>query len=298
MPMMLPVLGGDRPSVPPTVLGEWIQDAAQVERAHRATIAWLRSRLPGYPQLPAPQLARGTQLTTHEFTRRLVWTRHELAAGFQFQDPSVVPLRTLGATEEHAARAAEATRRLSRALAQTGEWQRLAEATAVLSSSDRAELLAARKTINKVLKPEAIDAYEPELALPRDAYRRQVVADAVDTLNGASHEFAVAFEDVDRLLEFSCSMVFGQLAVYRTVSVESVTDLGSDNEEPGCVEFAIASESYVDPGALCWLNDPLLPDAVFLTAVTYDFDQASGMKLLARGRVLAGTATTWARPAP
>lgn len=298
VPMMLTVLGGAQASVPPAVLSGWLEDAVQVEHAHRITIAWLRSRLPGYPQLSAPQLARGTHLTTHESTRRLVWTRDELAAGFQFHDPPAASLATLGATEEHSARAAEAARSLARALVQTAEWQRFAEATAALSSSDRAELLAARKTIAGALKPEAIDAHEPDRAWPRDNYRRQVVADVIDSLNGASHEYAVAFEDADRLLGFSCSDVFGQLAVYGTVSVDRVSDLAAHNEGPAGVEFTVADAVYLSHGAICWLDDPLVPDAVILTVVSHNFTQATGLRISAKGRVLAGTATTWLRPTP
>lgn len=63
----------------------WLQSAARIEAAHRTTIAWLRSRMPGYPQLPAPQLAPGTALTTTEYTFRLAWQPGERAAGLQMR---------------------------------------------------------------------------------------------------------------------------------------------------------------------------------------------------------------------
>src|SRR4051794_21223524 len=52
--------------------GDWLAATTRVESAHRATVAWLRARLPGYPALPAPQLTSGSPLRTPEFTPRLV----------------------------------------------------------------------------------------------------------------------------------------------------------------------------------------------------------------------------------
>jgi hypothetical protein len=64
---------------------DWLTDAGRVEVAHRESIAWIRSRLPRYPGLLAPQLARDSPLTTPEFTWRLAWSRADLSSGLQFQ---------------------------------------------------------------------------------------------------------------------------------------------------------------------------------------------------------------------
>jgi hypothetical protein len=55
----------------------WPELAVRIEAVHWLAVAWLRSRVPGYPNLPAPHLARGTPLTTIEFTDQLIWTREE-----------------------------------------------------------------------------------------------------------------------------------------------------------------------------------------------------------------------------
>lgn len=298
VPQMLSVVDGGAPSVRPAVLNQWLEDATRVEGVHRVTVAWLRSRLPGYPQLPAPQLAKGTPLTTDEFTYRLTWTREELAAGFQFQNPPSEPLATLGATEQHAARVDDAARRLALALAGTAQCQRLRAADAALSPGDRAELAAARKAVTDASKPAVVDAHEPDLAVPRDAYRQQVVADAVGALTGPAREYADAFDAADRLIELACSDVFGQLAVYGTVAVNGVTDLAAHGAGPGTVAFTVEDTIHLATGTVAWLDDPLFPDAVHLTGLSYSFDQALGMRVRATGRALVGTATVWPRPAP
>lgn len=298
VPQMLPLAHGGAPSVPPDVLKAWLEDASRVEGAHRVTVAWLRSRLPGYPRLPAPHLALGTPLTTNEFTWRLPWTREELVAGFQFQNPPAKPLQALGATEQDAARANEAARRLAGALADTEQWQRLQAADAALSPGDRADLAAARKVVADASKPSVVDAHEPDLAIPRDAYRQQVVDDAVDALIGPAREYADAFDAADRLIELACSDVFGQLAVHDTVALNGVTDLAANGAGRGTVAFTVEETVPLDIGTVVWLDDPLFADAVHLTGLSYSFDQAIGMRVRATGRALFGAAAVWPRPAP
>jgi ABC-type glutathione transport system ATPase component len=59
----------------------------------------------------------------------------------------------------------------------------------------------------------------------------------------------------------------------------------------------LARMVHLDPGTVCWLDDPLLPDAVHLTGLGYSFDQAAGTRVRATGRALVGTAAVWPRPA-
>jgi hypothetical protein len=293
---MLSVLRPGAPSVPPDVLKAWLADASRVEGSHRVTVAWLRSRLPGYPRLPAPQLARGSPLTTDEFTYRLTWTREELAAGFQFQNPPAEPLKLLDATDQDTARADEAARHLAVALAGTAQWQRLHAADSALSATDRLELVAARKAVAEASKRAVVDAHEPDVAVRRDAYRRQVVHDAVGSLAGTAREYADAFDAAEKLIQLACSDVFGQLVVYGPVALRGVADLAANGAGPGSVEFTVENTVHLDTGTVAWLDEPLFTDAVHLTGVSYSFDQVLGVRVRATGRALVGTAAVW--PAP
>lgn len=297
VPMMLSVMPDNAPTVQPQVLRSWLDDANAVEGAHHVTVAWLRSRLPGYPLLPAPQLARGTPLTTDEYTYRLTWTRDELAAGFQFQDPPSQAVELLGASAREAARADEAARRVAVGLLETAAWRRLGDADAALSPDARAELVAARKAIAAASRPSLVDAHEPVLALPRDAYRQQVLANVLETLVGTALEYAEAFDAAERLLELAASDVFGQLVVYRPVVLTGVTDLAAHGTERGTIEFTVKDTAHLDVGSLAWVDDPLCPDAVHLTGLSYSIDRATGTRVRATALVLGGTAAVWPRPA-
>src|SRR4051794_13733633 len=79
--------------------GDWLAAVGQAEGAHRATVAWLWARLPGYPALPAPQLAPGSPLTTPEFSNRLVWTPGERGQGLQLAEPQPTIAEALGADD-------------------------------------------------------------------------------------------------------------------------------------------------------------------------------------------------------
>ena len=48
----------------------WLGTAAAAEITHGIMTAWLRSRMPGYPDLPTPQLAPGVPLTVPDLSTR------------------------------------------------------------------------------------------------------------------------------------------------------------------------------------------------------------------------------------
>lgn len=133
----------------------WLDDARRVDSAHRDTVAWLRSRMPGYPSLPAPQLARGTPLTTVEFTTRLAWIPGERARGLQFQSAPPSAAAALQATGQQRHRLDETARALAVAMENSEEWARLAAATDALDRDARSSLQHARAQLNQrlVLQP-------------------------------------------------------------------------------------------------------------------------------------------------
>lgn len=119
---------------------DWFDAAKRVEAAHRLTCAWLRARMPGYPSLPAPQLAPGSPLVTDEFTFRLIFSPGERAQQLQLRDfPPEVP-NELQADAVVAKGLMQASRDVASALVATPEWITLADATAALDDFARAEL--------------------------------------------------------------------------------------------------------------------------------------------------------------
>ncbi|WP_037624140.1 hypothetical protein [Streptomyces aureus] len=292
----LPNLAPDIP-LDPAQWGAWRQAAARIEAAHRTTIAWLRSRMPGYPQLPAPQLAPGTALTTTEFTRRLAWQPGERAAGFQMKNLPPQATSTLQATAGQTRTLQESARALAAALQASQPWQQLAAARQALDEASRRELTAARARLKQRLSGAAVDAHATSRVLSRHNYRCTVLDEELATLTGPARQFADAFDNADKLVELAASDVFGQLALYGgPLLVQNVTDI---DFEPGTlrhVHFSVDTDHWFNTGELIQIDDPLVADTCHLISTTVNFGSAIAPRLTAR--ILPGTASLWRAAAP
>ncbi len=276
----------------------WLDTALRVETAHRVTIAWLRARMPGYPNLPAPQLALGAPLTAGESDFELVWTREERAQGMQFQDPPVQIGQILQAAPAQQRQLIDGMRAVAVALERTGEWARLSDATAALTDPARAELRLARGTVARRLRQAEVDAHSP-LLLARFNYRVAVLKQVLSTLSGPAQRYATAFGTANGLLETAASDVFGELATYGPpVSISPPQDIDLRPGTFRLVSFTrtITEETdfpeLLEMGQILWLGDPLVPDAVRLIGAEHRFDD-SGATESWTGVILAGTSNAW-----
>ncbi len=272
----------------------WLDDARRVESAHRDTVAWLRSRLPGYPSLPAPHLAPGTPMTTTEFTWRLIWAPRERAQGLQFLSAPPQTGPVLQTTEGELRRLDETARALAAALERTDEWTRLVAATGALDSDARASLRRTRSALRLRLAEEAVTAHEPSLAMIRDNYRHVALSEEIEALPRAAREYSDAFGFADQLVETVASDVFGQLAAYgEPLQYPPPQHLDVGAGSPQMVTFTISDSMWSETGSIVWVNDPLVPDAVHITTVTVNINAVTGDVQRVTGTVLAGTAAAW-----
>lgn len=295
IPMMLHVIPGLDPGILGTTWTSWLDDARSVETAHRDTVAWVRSRLRGYPLLPAPQLSPGTPLTTNKFTWRLIWTPGERSRQLQFQPAPPQASLALQATEVERRRLDNCARAVVAAFEDTDEWAHLAAATEALDGDARASLRSVRATLQQRLTAQAVDDHEPSLAMHRDSYRRVVLSEEIETLSGSAREYTDAFDAADQLVEKAASTVFGQLAAHgeptRHVRPQDVELLPHR-----AVTFTL-TDNVLPPeiGSVAWIDDPLIPDAVHINAYNMSYERATGVAVSVSGSVLTGTATAWGR---
>lgn len=270
----------------------WFQAAGDVEAAHRATVAWIRAHLHGYPMLPAPQLVAGSPLTTREFTFRTIWQPGERGQQLHLQD---VP--SLGDVLHGDAAAArdvhERTRLLADAFQETPEWIALATAHEALDQNARAELAAARLEAKDRLRSSAVDAHEPTRALPRAAYREGVIREVIEGLTGAARTYAEAFESADGLVELAASQVFSQLVCYPVTTLPA-NDLDVTPGTPSRVHFTTSDAVLISvgTGSVAWIADPLVDDAVFVTSLSINFGPQEPLVQMS-GNLLHGTGAAW-----
>lgn len=250
---------------------DFIDDGRNVLAAHIATVAWIRSRLPGYPQLYVPHLASGTTLTTTDFTFDLPWHRTHLLAGLQFESHPVGVEDRLGCSPVDLRPAAV---KLGAALAKEESWLRFREARGNLNPQALTEVRAARKSVKQRLRPSEVDAFEPGLILPRDALRRRLLAEEIETLAGYARLYVDAFSAVDELIALVADSVFSELVTYGAVA--RIPNVESVVVEPGgnAISFeTTGSVRLLRLGQLVLLAHPLIQDCIRVESIGWHFQE-------------------------
>lgn len=271
-------------------LNEWLAVGRRVEWAHRGTIAWIRSRLPGYPSIPTPHLVADSPLTTVEYTDRLTWAPRERRLGFQFKAEPPGVGEALDASPENKRLLANAARAVVRAFSRTPEWEQLSESRQSLDDAAIAELNEARRQLKDRLRPENVDEFEPNLAMRRSQYREEALRRSIDGLSGRAREFADAFEAVDRQIERCASDAFSQLVLHAEFPlIEAPTDIELLPGPPQRVGFTAEEDLWPYPAIVVWIRDNHVRDAVYVESVNWTMNIASGADHRIQGTILDGT---------
>ena len=272
----------------------WLADALRLEEAHRETVAWLRSRFPGYPLIPAVHLVPGTANTTREFTWRLVWPRGDFGRGLQFQAAPVRVGELLGvsASEQKALNAS--AQLVARALESTVEWDRFAHAARALDRDALAELTDARAALKSRLSDAMVSEFEPNNAVRRYEYRASTLVGVVGALSGAALEYSEAFSALNDLVEYAVSDVFGQLAIYGPPElISGGRDLELSGGKTGEVAFTLMGTPFMETGSLIWLDDPLVRDALYVVSASMSWSDPDPLVMRLKCKVVDGSREAW-----
>lgn len=245
---------------------EFLREAQPIGYAAELQTAWLRSRLPGYPMIPALQLTPGTHRTTPEIGRDLAWRRELLQAGLQF-DPSPRGVDNYLGVEHRSY--SHAINALANALAGTDEWTTFAARLDGLTEDARRELSEARKHLRSCLSLTAVANHEPMRMARREDYRRDQVATVSDGLSDSASEFALAFEKVDALIDWVSLRILGQLVAYGRPTV--LVGVGEVEREGSRIRFH--SDSPVPRSSLVQVNHPLAPEIALVSSMSFYHDE-------------------------
>lgn len=268
-------------------LSDFMSLAEQVEVAHIATVAWIRSRLPGYPMINAPQLVRDSSWTTEQWTHRYPWRRADRGAGLQYQSRVDAIGALLGSAEDF--RLADLTTILSNTLKQTREWLAFGAAGALLTPSDKEQLKAACVDLRSLLVPEVIDRHEPNLAVPRAQYREYQTREVVDAMAGRAGEYARALWAINEVVDLVAVDVLAQLTRFgRPVAVEPFSVAFDEAGENRITADLIDDmrTMFIKPGRLVHLVNPLTPDVIRVESASFSMNDGTA-RIRIRGRTLA-----------
>lgn len=296
VPVLLgqPLISQGAPAIDQSEVEAWALIANRIEAAHRATLAWLRSRIAGFPILRAPQLAPGTSLTTFEVTTHYTWTKQELMSGLdRLPAPPGVPT-LLDADSPLSTELDRAARDLVNALEESPAWNRFRTSLKELDEDAKAALRAARRELKERLAEDVVDAHEERLAWPRAEYRHHTTHAVIDSLTGSAREHADAFGEVHDLLTLVACDVLGELALFGEPWPVSAVNVEIPQPGQPIVAFELQGVAgiFVTTGQVLWLVDELMPDAVRIERLSMSWDvQGSSHKFEAQ--VLVGTGEAW-----
>jgi hypothetical protein len=284
----------------PQEWAQWLTAAATAETAHRFMIAWLRSRMPGYPDLPAPHLAPGTPLRADEMGWELLWTQDQPRPGLQLQNPPSRIGQLLRAGPKEQQDIANRTQVLGTMLEDTAEWQSMSAAADALTGTSRAELRRARTTLSQRLSPAGTLSHSQQ-AHGRSGYRAAVLEEVLAVLSGPTGDYARSFGAANRLIDTAASDVFSQLVAYGLPATEDRArdiDLRRGPHGP-LVSFTRSDDengmrSYLEMGQLTWLDGLLVRDCVQVTSSEISFGLV-GERQRYTANVLSGTGEAWSR---
>lgn len=289
-----PLISRGMPAVDQGDVAAWLTMANRIEAAHRTTLAWLRSRLAGYPILRAPQLAPGTPLTTVEMTIHYIWAKEEFSAGLnQVPAPPGVPV-LLGADANASRELDEAARDLVKILEGSRAWVRFHDSKDGLDEVGKLALREARRELARRLSEEAVDDHEERLALSRAEYRHHTTAEVIDSLTGSAREYADAFSGVHELLTLVVCDIFGELALFGEPWPLPVLNLETPESGQPIVAFEGqgAAGLFLTTGQVLWLSNESVTDAVRIETKSMKFD-VEGLRDHFEARVLIGTGEGW-----
>lgn len=248
---------------------EWWEAGQRVGEAAIITTGWYRSRMPGYPRLNVPHLAKGSALTTHEFTLRIPWRGQELKGGLQLrpEPPAIANLLGYDSLSLH-----QAARSVGGAIARSHEFVKMKEARKALTDDESHELREAVRSSEERLSPDVLDAHEPSRVFARLQYREAELELGVADLSPASRRYADAFSAYDSLIN-DVMAVHSQLVTQGTVlRLGEITDLKlSPRDDYTVVSFKTSGENAVlhtHLASVVRVDHPLVDDCVYVEGIS------------------------------
>jgi hypothetical protein len=265
----------------------FMSNSAALDNAVCALTWAVRSVLPGYPTMPAPQLARGSYHTMDNFSPP--WSREIMGAGVQYENVAQRIDTLLGI------RGNGTVSRLQAAFQALPSWTVFDTRHKVLIPDVRTELLAARRTIteqtNAQNSSEEIDPGDPYTPLNR---ARQTTETVVASLSGDAQDYANAFGSVTEEIDRVVAGILPQLVAFGPPeTLTTARDLEIFVTQPPTVAFKLHDNEFAQKGQLYWTNDSVIVDALYVEAAHMAHDNVHDLRFQFEATVLTGTSAAW-----
>ena len=266
---------------------QFMAHSAALEKAIVCLMWAVRSKLPGFPMIAAPQLAERSRLTMDNFTPP--WTREAMRSGLHYRDlsPSI-----------NAAIEVDSGAPLSRLFAAFNtlpSWQAFEAAQDGLTPALRSDLLAARRMITERAINEndttEIDSGDPWMRIKR---ARASADEVIAGLAPNALAYATAFDRVNDEIDLViANVVTSSIAFGPPDTLGGVGGLNILATQPLKVTFQLEGADPAHTGRIYWTDDSLVTDALYIDGFHYAGDNVHGDRVAFDATVLVGSNTAW-----
>lgn len=259
-----------------------------VDRAVSMLTMWIRSGLPDYPNLHAPQLAAGSYHTMQDSNFDVPWFPEAMTAGLEKDPGPKQANRELGISGYGPAQ------KLAKAMATTDSWRGFVTAAASLTAESRLELADARIRLSHRLDEDrrtGLGYDDPRLILKR---RKALTALVAGELSGPAADYARAFEEVNDDINFVVTHIFSQLLIFGMPIQMGATE-GLELLPGTAPRVTFQTNEVLHVGRLYWSDDPIVADSVHVDSVSLSSSAVHGTVCSCSGTILKGSARAWRR---
>jgi hypothetical protein len=237
---------------------DFLRSAQRAAGALLSLVEYLRSRLPGYPDLPLPELRPQAPRVERDGlldASSMPWPMAARARGVERHGPSPSGLRGV---DEPAWR--ERAEGLLAHLSASCEWSAFAVVTDGLSPDDRQQLDDACRRFDERTQLDAIHANAGPLLLRQGQHRRAALDEACASLTDEARGYLDAFDAIDCLID-QAALVISDRAIYaEAIRVPADADVSWQRTDSGVTvraRFSEGASPFIQPGRLLiYAGDP------------------------------------------
>lgn len=272
---------------------EFFHCAQRAAGALLSLVEYLRSRLPGYPDFPVPQLrAQSPRVDMDGLLDQgtMPWPLAARALGLENHGAPPAGLR--GVDEPAWARTAEG---LLEHLGHTEQWSAFASAATALLDDDREQLREACGRFDERTRLDEIHRHAGGLLVRQVEYRRAALAAAVAPMTGGARSYVDGFDGIDLLID-QAATVISDLAVFADL-VPVPADVAVSWQRHGTrltvrARFAEGASPFLHPGrVLAYAGEPLITGAWICHGTTFNFHRDLRADINLDAVVLPGSET-------
>lgn len=260
--------------------------AARIASTALSIAEHLRSRLPGYPDIPVPDLCASAPAVVEDgfmATDRFPWPA---AARAGQRDGELRAGADLGID---VSALAERVGRMLSALEGHEAWKAFADSSSQLDAEDHAALARTRNTFGERTAEAVIDERVGGLLMQRAQFARAVLTEVREQADGRPGRYLAAFSRVDHLINMALAVLSERTAYNEPVGLPADTELTWHRDGDALEVRAVVPSDplpFLYPGRLLIYNgDPPAGGALYLKGAshTINFELGSRAELDCEG---------------